>query len=290
MSSFTRTAGVIGATVLTTAALTTAPSAEAATGSRVIAVPCSTAALITAIGVANVTPSTLHLAPSCTYVLTGGLPTISGTMAFVGGPSTRLRATNIISNNFRILSVIGGHLRVRGIFIENASLINAGGAAVLNLNGTLVLDHVTLTGNTVTNGAGGGLQNAAGSTTLVTRSTIVGNTSVGATDNGGGILNEGTLTLFQSRVSANTTSAGGAGLATSAGGTSRVIQSTIDHNAATGNGGGVFNAGSTSIERTRIVRNSAASGGGVFGSVTARGSIVRRNVPDNCVPAGPGCG
>jgi hypothetical protein len=222
--------------------------------------------------------------------VTGGLPTISGTMAFIGGPGTRLKATDTVSSNFRILSVIGGNLRVRGISIENAKLVNAGGAAVLNLDGRLVLDHVTLTGNQVTTGAGAGLQNAGNSTTLVTHSVIVGNTSQGATSDGGGIINGGTLTLFQSRVSANSTSAGGAGLATQAGATSRVIQSTIDHNVATGNGGGVLNAGSTSIERTKIVRNSAASGGGVFGPVTASGSIVRGNTPDNCVPAGPGCG
>ena len=275
--------------MLTAATLTAASSAEAASNAHVIRVACSTPALVAAINSANATPATLRLAPSCTYVVLGGLPTISGTMTFIGGPGTRLRATDTVSNNFRILSVIGGSLRVQGISIENATLLNAGGAAILNLQGTLVLDRVTLAGNTVTGGAGA-LQNAADSRTLVVRSTFVGNTSQAATEAGGAIVNAGTLTLFQSRISANNTSDSGGGLATSAGGTTHVIQSTIDHNVATGNGGGIVNAGTTTIDRTLITRNRAATGGGIFGTVTIRRSIVHFNVPDNCNPADPACG
>jgi hypothetical protein len=61
------------------------------------------------------------------------------------------------------------------------------------------------------------------------------------------------------------------------------------------NGGGVFNFGTTSLDRTVVVRNRAASGGGVFntvpGTVGLRHSFIGANTPNNCAPAGavPGC-
>ena len=82
----------------------------------------------------------------------------------------------------------------------------------------------------------------------------------------------------------------GGGIATVTGGRTLVLQSTVVENTATRNGGGIFNAGTTSVDRSLVLRNRAASGGGIFGTVTVRGSAVRGNVPDNCVPANPACG
>ena len=72
-------------------------------------------------------------------------------------------------------------------------------------------------------------------------------------------------------------------------------------NQATGGdaqGGGVFNAGSLTGDRSVVERNvataAAAAGGGVFnsaGTAVFNRSIVRNNQPDNCSPPGsvPGC-
>jgi hypothetical protein len=117
------------------------------------------------------------------------------------------------------------------------------------------------------------------------------------TGNGGGIYNAGSLTFFEGRLIANdaTSTVGvagtgnGGGINTATGGTSLIIQSTIVDNSATNSGGGVFNAGSTTISRTLVLRNRATSSGGVFGTVTLRRSIVRGNTPDNCNPANAFC-
>jgi hypothetical protein len=81
----------------------------------------------------------------------------------------------------------------------------------------------------------------------------------------------------------------GGGVNTARGGTSLIIQGTIVDNSVTNNGGGVFDAGSTTTIRTLVLRNRATSGGGVFGAVTLRRSIVRGNTLDNCVPANVQC-
>jgi hypothetical protein len=117
------------------------------------------------------------------------------------------------------------------------------------------------------------------------------------TGNGGGVHNVGSLTLFESRLVANnaTSTVGvagtgkGGGINAQATGTSLAIRSTLVDNSASNNGGGVFNVGGTSLIRSLDLRNRATTGGGVFGAVTVRRSIVRGNTPDNCGPADPLC-
>jgi hypothetical protein len=147
------------------------------------------------------------------------------------------------------------------------------------------------------------LANLAGARALVAHTVIKSNNSTVATPalantgNGGGIFNQGSLTLFESRLDANNatgatsvpTTGNGGGINTQPGGTSRIIQSTIAENTATNNGGGIFNAGITSLYRTLVVRNRAATGGGVSGTVTIRRSIIRGNTPTDCVPTNPAC-
>lgn len=74
----------------------------------------------------------------------------------------------------------------------------------------------------------------------------------------------------------------------------------VNANAATGNGGGVFNAsgqialihvqGTMTLDpNASVSRNHAAAGGGIDmagGTVTLNGAAVAGNIPGNCQPAG----
>lgn len=308
MRSFARTLGDIGGVVLTVAALAAAApaSAQAARGVPVVEVPCDATLLANAVAAANATPTVLRLAPYCIYNITAQLPQIIGNVTLLGGPGTVIRHDPATAANFRLLDVAGtGRLRVIGIFLRNGNPAGDGGA--IRNAGRLVLNHVTLNDNLAglpltAGGNGGALANLSGARAVVAHTVISANEAVRTlaettTGNGGGIYNAGSLTLFESRLVANnaTSTVGvagtgnGGGVNTPSGGTSFIIQSTIVDNSATNNGGGVFNAGSTSLIRTLVLRNRATTGGGVFGTVTIRRSIVRGNTPDNCSPANPLC-
>jgi hypothetical protein len=220
------------------------------------------------------------------------LPPITGNVTIIGGPSTTLQRDPSIAVA-RILRVdAGGRLDLEDVFVLNGVGPGAGGGGILN-NGTLVLRSDTLSGNTGPNG--GALANGAAANALISRTVIGANSTAGT---GGGIINLGSLTLSESRLSGNTSGVDGGGVATVSGGTTHLIQSTVDHNLATGTGGGVYNAGTTSLNRTLVERNQAVNAGGgggirnvAPGTVTLSVSIVRNNTPDNCSPLNtiPGC-
>jgi hypothetical protein len=140
----------------------------------------------------------------------------------------------------------------------------------------------TISGLTIANGnvssglsAGGGIFNNG--TLTVANATISGNSAALA---GGGIANNAaTLTLSGSTVSGNS-AGGGAGIS---GGITNIINSTICGNTATGNGGGLT-VGTLTLTNSTIAGNSAGgSGGGLFNNgangatVTARSTIVALN-------------
>jgi hypothetical protein len=264
--------------------------AESVTAVRqIVRVPCSAPALSTALSAANALPATLRLAAGCTYQITGTLA-VSGTVGLFGGPSTAIRpAPGFVG---RLLDVTAtGRLRVQGISLLSGTGADGDEGIGIRNAGSLVLDFVTVSGNTTSIANGAGVANLEGARALIARTFISANNAVGdgagGSGIGGGVLNKGSLTLFKSRVSANTAEHGG-GIATEGTGTSRVIQSTIDHNFAANGGGGIENFGVISLDRTLVVRNRAGSGGGIRqngGTVTVRRSIIRANAPDNCAPA-----
>ncbi|HEY0538512.1 MAG TPA: hypothetical protein VGD53_09085 [Actinoallomurus sp.] len=291
MGSLARTAGGIGAAVLTSAAPTMAQAPAQAAAKKAISVPCSSPALATAITAANAIPATLSLAANCTYNITTpavagdtALPPITGNVTIIGGPSTSLRRDPSIPVA-RLLRVdAGGRLDLEDVFVLNGIGPGAGGGAILN-NGTLVLRSDTLSGNTGPNG--GAISNGGAANALISRTVIRTNSTPGS---GGGVINLGSLTLSESRLSSDTAGVDGGGIATIAGGTTNLVQSTIDRNVATGTGGGVYNAGTTALSRTLVELNSAGPGGGggirdvAPGTVTLSVSTVRDNTPDNCSP------
>ena len=86
---------------------------------------------------------------------------------------------------------------------------------------------------------------------------------------GGGILNDGTLTLNSTTVANNTASGNGGGVEND--GTLTVVDSTITGNSARGSGGGIDNTSSLELQSSTIAANSAAAGGGVS---TTTGDLV----------------
>jgi hypothetical protein len=99
---------------------------------------------------------------------------------------------------------------------------------------------------------------------------------------GGGIQNNGTLTVRNSTFSSNTGGNGGA-ISNSATGTLAVEDSTFSHNTTTGVGGGaIINFGAATIERSAMTNNEASINGGAInvqpgGVLTVTSSTIANN-------------
>ncbi len=78
---------------------------------------------------------------------------------------------------------------------------------------------------------------------------------------GGGIFNDGALTLTNSTISGNTAYFGG-GIFND--GTVTLTNSTVSGNTASVNGGGIYNFGTTTLTNSTVSGNSASQGGGIY--------------------------
>ncbi|MDG2991576.1 filamentous hemagglutinin N-terminal domain-containing protein [Candidatus Synechococcus calcipolaris G9] len=131
---------------------------------------------------------------------------------------------------------------------------------VVNITGgttTVNLHDLTITRGNSGDFTGGGILNNG--TLTVTNSTISGNTATA----GGGIINTGMLTVTNTTISGNTatnTNSGGGGIANN-NGTVNVTNSTISGNTANGSGGGIFNNnGTVNVTNSLISGNTAPTG------------------------------
>ncbi len=164
------------------------------------------------------------------------------------------------------LAETGGPEMIEGTGL--ASLAISGGGAVQVFQ---VASNVTakLSGLSITRGSaavpGGGVANQGSLT--ITNCAIFGN-SVSVGISGGGIDNAGnnsTVTLIDSFVAFNqAVDALDAGILNS--GTFKMVGSTIEQNSATGNGsgGGIANSNIMTISQSLIEGNSAGTGGGII--------------------------
>ncbi len=235
-----------------------------APGPEPVHVPCSVPALVNAINTADSTGgAALTLAANCNYRLTGphnlgnGLPVITAPIGIVGGPNTSITGNN---TTFRILEVASsGRLDLQGV-----SISSGGPGGILN-GGNLLLDHAT-----VHNNSGPGIVNTSPASAQLSSSLVTTNTTTSSSGpvGGGGIVNSGSLTLVQSVVRSNVVTATGSnaaqggGIQNLAGGVLRLFETTVSGNQATGGdaqGGGIFNAGSLTGDRTLVERNVATA-------------------------------
>jgi hypothetical protein len=144
---------------------------------------------------------------------------------------------------------------------------------------SLALSAVTVSGNAAAEG--GGIFNAG--TVTATGVTIQRN----AAANGGGIDNVAgaTATISGSSIVANDASGNGGGIANA--GTLSLTATRIRLNTAAGGGGGLYNSGMAALTDCVVSGNSAANGGGIYtapgGTVTLIGTLVTNNTKDNIV-------
>jgi hypothetical protein len=147
---------------------------------------------------------------------------------------------------------------------------------------TVTLQALTIRHGKVARNGGGGLLNQG--TLTLSHSTVSGNSISIVNGRGGGLANTGTLTLTNSIVSGNSASgnstAGGGGLYNSYNGTLMLTHSTVSGNSAD-YGGGLFNDGTVTLINSTVSGNSTASyaGGGLYntGTLTLTNSTVSGN-------------
>jgi CSLREA domain-containing protein len=108
----------------------------------------------------------------------------------------------------------------------------------------------------------------------------------GNTDNGGGILNAGTLSITNSTLSGNVATDHGGAISNAYGGSLIVRASTLSGNVARYDetdyaiGGGIYNDGRALVENSTLSHNTANSGGGAIdnhGVLTVRDSVFEHN-------------
>jgi predicted outer membrane repeat protein len=281
-------------------ALLVAQCAGQGTAGAAVAVPCDTAALISAITTANAagTPQTLNLAPSCTYTLTtpaatgsrgdDGLPIITGTITMIGSNTVIKRSS---AQLFRIVEV-AHTLALSGVSILGGNAGSNTGGGILSAHGTVSVTSGTIRDNLADNGAG--ISNDNGHVTL-TNSVVRGNSTVPADGGGGGgIYNDGTMSINSSYVINNTANTNGGGIYNELTGVISVSHSILSGNMAAQHGAAFYNGtnGTASFSSSTVQFNTAGvAGGGIFNatcpcSVTLSQTTISYNDPQNCAPSG----
>jgi CSLREA domain-containing protein len=175
---------------------------------------------------------------------------------------------------------------ISGITIQNGTVTLSGGGGLRNEGGTTTLDASAILTSIAVNG--GGIANFA--TLKLQNGTHIGKPGAGNwayASNGGGIYNyAGTTTIDASSVISNTAANNGGGI------WSRVTlnvqnSSLISTNVAEGmddedGGGGIYNfAGTTTVDSSDIISNTARRGGGLYtqldSTTMVNGSLVSGN-------------
>ncbi len=216
---------------------------------------CDTSELISAITVANANgqADTIELRANCTYSLIvannnagqgpNGLPVITGALTMHGNGSTIARAS---SDPFRLLQVASGvvleldNLTLRGGF--DLDITRSGGAGIWN-QGELELTNVVLAENVAYDDINDGSR-------------------------GGGIFNNGNLTIINSRFENNRARFGGAIFS---GGRLNVTASTFIGNMAPAGGGGIYNSGELVATHNTFTENTAVEANDIAGGAISNG-------------------
>ncbi|MBX7104101.1 MAG: hypothetical protein K1X57_08460 [Gemmataceae bacterium] len=253
----------------------------------------------TVVGSNTVTFDSAFFASPRTITLAGTPMTISENVT-IAGPGASL-ATIDAAGLSRALTISGG----LNVTISDLTLTggrDSGGAIIRSGNGTLTLNSMAITGNTVVPGAGSPISVIGGSVVVndstltgnsgafggtigvypagslvLNRTTVSGNT---AQFRGGGIYVMGTVSIANSTISGNQTvdkSVGeGGGLCLNLTGSAAIRNSTISSNIAAGYGGGVafiFGAGVLAVDNSTVANNSGKNGGG-FGRASGNSTLA----------------
>ncbi len=213
-------------------------------------------------------------------------------LTIAGGQNSQGHVGGGLANNGGTVTLSNSVVR------DNTASAWAGG--IFNHAGEITLIDSTVSHNSVVSddkivGLGGGIFNAPGATLTLSGSTISDN----AAGLGGGIYADGNVNLSTTNVERNHAVNGG-GIATGVKWdgklvvmNSRIVDNTAHGQAADphqGLGGGILvgRNGSAMLDGTRVRRNDAHVGGGIWalnGGVTLRDESsddISKNTPDNC--------
>ena len=200
--------------------------------------------------------------------------TVSANIAGHGGGIFN-NATLVIQNNSTIGGTFAGNLATGG-----------DGGGIYNMVGTTTVDGSLVSAN-IAEGNGGGIYNKA--TLSIQNKAMIGETGGSnktANGSGGGIYNSaGSTIVDDSTVSANQATNGSGGAIFNEAALTVQNGSTIGGrnagNTTTGSGGGIYHlTGSTTVTGSRILYNTAISGGGVFNNMNSAGMV---SVTGSCI-------
>lgn len=207
--------------------------------------------------------NTINLGPGITTInVSGSLPDITTTMSILAPAQVTING-NGTGRLFNVLN--GGNLTLSNLRVQNGMTFDGGG--LLNQSsGTVSLTNCDFSGNS-SQFTGGGIRND-GVMTITT--SLVSNNTTG--ERGAGIFNgpTGNLTVTDSTVSLNGISTGavngGGGISSS--GLLTVNRSTVFGNRTAGSGGGIHKLGGTAnLNNSTVSFNSTSgNGGGIFNS------------------------
>ena len=196
-----------------------------------------------------------------------------------------------------------GELDLTGCVIsQNTVIATYGGGLATDVGGgTVNLLGCTVSANT-SNFYAGGIYNGSGATMTITESTILDNVLTvdpfGGAGDGGGISNDGTLTIDRSTIAYNTNGRGNGGGINNQG-TLTVTNSTFFYNIAAQDGGAIESVGSTTLTNCTITVNTASQqfssgqtrngGGGLanFGNFFSTPTLKNTIVAGNDSPTNP---
>jgi predicted outer membrane repeat protein len=240
---------------------------------------------------------------SLTVERAAGVSFASAIVTLDGGQSASLSGLMIANGNAGGITN-HGTMTVSGCTLSANSTASFGGGIFNGFDGLLTISGSTFSGNTAPNG-GGAIYN--GGTAMVSNSTLSGNsgffgggmfnvttltvTGCIISDNtalnffgypsgdGGGIWNDGALTVSTSTLTGNSAAHDGGSIWNV--GTLTVSGGTLDDNSASDQGGAVTNFATLTVSASTISGNTAAGAGGILniGSATIQqGSTLSHNV------------
>jgi parallel beta-helix repeat protein len=177
----------------------------------------------------------------------------------------------------------GGTVTLTDCTVSDNYASDRGGGVRVYL-GTATLTDCTISGNSA-GGSGGGVFIGSGSTATLTDCTISGNSG----NVGGGVYNNGYLTLTGSTVSGNSTQGYFGGGIDNAYGTATLTNCTVTGNSSLLGGGitnginslGYYEAASLSLTNVTVADNSAFYGGGIFNGYLSSASLTNTIVAGN---------
>jgi predicted outer membrane repeat protein len=262
----------------------------------IVTVPCTgnnatdVAALKTAISLADIAGNqTLSLGAGCTFTLStidngdNGLPEITSAVGIQGNGDTITRSSGGNTPLFRFFETASaGNLTITGLTLTNGAGFSGG---AISGTGPVTVSNSTFSGNNASDGDGGAIFNNAAVLT-VGNTTFTGNATVGR---GGAIASEGeseasnrALTVTGSTFSGNQANTDGGGIYTNTNNATVVINSTFNNNSSK-KGGAIYNdgtAGVTILDSTIAgnVASIALSGGGIANTDVQSGLTVTNTI------------